>query len=468
MQESDEQRSPYEPERLLTTLRATLAGWASRAPPSRLTVAYSGGLDSTLLLTALRRLALDVPLRAAHVDHGLHADAPRWREHCAAQAAALGVELVGVVVEVDRASGQGVEAAARDVRYRALAELLAPGEWLLTAHHADDQLETLLLRLARGTGVRGLRGIIAFGPFGGGSLGRPLLECTRADIRAQALAWGLSWLEDPSNREARHDRNYLRLHVLPQLRERWPAVARHAVRLAAQMSEAEQLLEAVAAADAKALEAPWCVPRAVLAGLDAARQRSLLRYLLRRVGLGVPSAPKIDELRNALLTARAGSHPLVRWAGGEGRVFRGCLHLCASLPPESSADSEASVTPTRSWSGPEGVVALARTDGPDGLPESWLDAGLTLRFRGGGERLRPRGRRHHRSLKQLFQEAGVVPWMRSRVPLLYRGAALVAVGDLWVTADVESAAPSEPRWCVRWSAHPPVTAPAASVASRDP
>ena len=166
------------------------------------------------------------------------------------------------------------------------ASCLAPGEWLLTAHHGDDQLETLLLRLMRGTGVRGLRGIIAFGPFGAGELGRPLLDFTRAQLHAQALAWDLSWIEDPSNREPRQDRNYLRLHVLPALLARWPEAAQRATRLAEQMGDAERLLDALAAEDARPLAAPWHVPHAVLAALEPARQRNLLRYSLRAVGLG--------------------------------------------------------------------------------------------------------------------------------------------------------------------------------------
>ena len=240
-------RTPTLPQadELTTALRAVLDAWASpfgdhqgsspRLPP-RLTVAFSGGLDSTVLLAALCRLGLAASVRAVHVDHGLHPESAQWSAHCAATAAAFGAEFAAVRVAVDRASRQGLEAAAREVRYRALGELLAPGEWLLTAHHGDDQLETLLLRLLRGTGVRGLRGIIAFGPFAAGSLGRPLLKFTREQLRAQALAWNLPWLEDPSNREPRHDRNYLRLQVLPALLARWPEAAHSAERLAEQMT----------------------------------------------------------------------------------------------------------------------------------------------------------------------------------------------------------------------------------------
>jgi tRNA(Ile)-lysidine synthase len=139
-------------------------------------------------------------------------------------------------------------------------------------------------------------------------------------------------------------------------------------------------------------------------------------------------------------------------------VFRQQLHLLAALPSASAPDYRAELG-RGGWSGPEGVVAFAPARDAGGLPESWLERDLTLRFRGGGERFRPRGRDHHRSLKHLFQEAGVVPWMRDRIPLLYRSDALVAIGDMWITADADAAPSDEPRWRVEWTAHAPATAP---------
>jgi tRNA(Ile)-lysidine synthase len=450
---------PGEPDLFAAKLRAVLAGWASLHPPSGVTVAFSGGLDSTVLLAALCGLELPARLRVAHVDHGLHPRSGEWSEHCAGVAAAFGVEFAGVRVAVDRASGEGLEAAARAARYRALGELLLPGEWLLTAHHADDQLETLLLRLLRGTGVRGLRGIIAFAPFRAGWLGRPLLDVTREELRAEAAARKLAWLEDPSNAEPRHDRNYLRLEVLPALRARWPAAAHHAERLAEQASDAERLLEAVAGDDARALAEPWHVPRAVLAALEPARQRNLLRHLLRVVELGAPSARKIEELREALLEADSESRARVRWPSGEGRLFRQALYLLAPLPPPSPRDTAARIGVGTPWMGPEGRVELTPAQDGRGLAQSWIERGLTLRFRAGGERFRPHGREHRHSLKHLFQEEGVVPWMRERVPLLYRGEELAAIGDLWIGADAGEALASEPRWSVRWTQHPTLRAP---------
>jgi tRNA(Ile)-lysidine synthase len=453
----DDAKERYAAAPFLTALRAAIEHWPEPPVPPRFLVAFSGGVDSTVLLAALARMNLGARLRAAHVDHGLNPDSAAWAARCADVAAGLHVACETVRVTVRDIAEQGLEAAARDARYRALGALLAPGEVLLTAHHADDQLETLLLRFMRGSGVRGLRGIIAFGPLGGGYLGRPLLAFTREQLRAQALDWNLRWIEDPANREPRHDRNFLRLKVLPQLRARWPAATLQAGRLAGQMADAESILDAVAAQDAAGLEDPARVPRATLAALDPARQRNLLRHLLRRAGLGVPSAVKIEELRHALLDARADAQPLVRWPGGEGRVFRRRLHLLAGLPAASPRDYVARLGPRGPWSGPEGAVAFERVAAEPGLPEAWLDEGLTLKFRAGGEDFLPLGRRHRQPLKRWLQEAAILPWMRGRIPLLYRGAQLVAVGDLWLAAETRAVDATEPRWRVHWTGHPPLT-----------
>jgi len=446
-------RSVTEP--FLARLAAVLASWPAPETGARVTVAFSGGLDSTVLLVALARLRLGAPLRAVHVDHGLHADSAAWSAHCSAVAAEVGVSFLGIRAVVERGAGLGLEAAAREARYAALAQGMTAGEVVLTAHHGDDQLETVLLRTLRGTGVRGLQGIRQRVPFGSGSLARPLLGWTRAELRERALAWGLRWLEDPANRDPRHDRSFLRTEVVPRLVARWPAAARSAQRLTEQMGDAERILEEVAARDAEPLADPRRLPRAVLAALDAPRQRNLLRHLLGRVGFDPLNAAKIDELRTALLDARRDAQPRVRWPGGEGRVYRSHLYLMRSLPDPSPEGYRAGMDARNPWLGPEGDLRFEPAASEPGLPESWLDAGLELRFRTGGEDFRPLDRAHGQPLKRWFQEAAIVPWMRSRIPLLYRGDRLVAVGDLWL-ADETRAAAREPRWRVSWSNHPPL------------
>ncbi len=447
-------RSPAEP--LVARVRAAIERWPQPADGARVVVAFSGGVDSTVLLATLARLKLRAPLCAAHVDHGLHPDSPLWSAHCEATARALGVELVTVRVAVERRARSGLEAAAREARYAALADLLSAGDVLLTAHHGDDQLETVLLRLVRGSGVRGLRAIRERMPFGRGWLARPLLGASRAEIVAQARAWNLRWLEDPANASLEHDRNFLRAAVVPRLLERWPAAARSAQRLAEQMADAEEILTEVAARDSAQIEDPSRVPRAALEPLDPARQRNLLRHLVREAGFEPPSALKVEELRAALLGVRRDAQPRIRWAGVDARVFRAHLYLMAALPAASARGFAAPVDKRGRWTGPEGELQFEPLGVGPGLPESWLDEGLTLRFRGGGEIFKPLAHAHNRSLKHWLQEAAIVPWMRARIPLLYRRDDLVAVGDLWV-ADGTRAAGDEPRWGVVWSNHPPLT-----------
>ncbi|HJT96837.1 MAG TPA: tRNA lysidine(34) synthetase TilS, partial [Rhodanobacteraceae bacterium] len=193
---------------LAGTLDAALAG----APPGAVCVGYSGGLDSTVLLHALAAssAARARSLRALHVDHGLHADSAAWADHCRTFAATLAVPLDVVRVAVGTTRGQGLEAAARNARYAAFEAALAPGELVALAHHRDDQTETVLLKLLRGAGPEGLAGMRALRPLGPGHLWRPLLDVPRDALRDYAQMHGLAFLDDPSNADTRHARNFLR------------------------------------------------------------------------------------------------------------------------------------------------------------------------------------------------------------------------------------------------------------------
>lgn len=413
-----------------------------------------------MLLAAATRLLPAGSLRALHVDHALHADSAEWERRCAGAAARLGVAYRSLRVAVEPARGTGLEAAARAARYAALARLLEPGETLLTAHHADDQLETLLLRLLRGTGVRGLRGVLPRAPFGPGFLARPLLGFTRAELRAQAERWGLDWLEDPSNRCLQFDRNYLRAAVLPALRARWPRAAQTAVRLGAAAEDAEQILAEAARADLEAAGGAARPAAAALAALGAARQRNALRAAIDSAGLPSPTSRQLEVLRASLAVSRADACTEVRWPGAEARIYRGRLYLLAPRAPASGAGRGARVSATEAWEGPEGRLALvpATAAAPPEvvLPDVLAREGLELEFRAGGERFVPAGARHRRKLKQWFQEQGIVPWMRERIPLLYWRGRLVAVADLAVASDLPAASPGEPGWRVRWDGHPPL------------
>ena len=440
-------------ETILEKIECALAAISVPEAPGRIAVAFSGGLDSTVLLAAMANLRPRAGLRALHVDHGLQVDSAAWSEHCRLVAADLGVEFDSRRVTVDTRSGESAEAAAREARYAALRQMLLPDELLMTAHHRDDQLETVLLRLFRGAGVRGLRGIELHSRSRGIRLARPLLAVTREEIRAAADTWGLRWLDDPTNSESSFDRNYLRLDVIPLLKARWPGVATTASRAAQQMGAAQKILDSVACGDSTGFDAPDRLSQSALLELPPERRANVLRYSIRRSHLPNPTAVQLSELMSAIDVLRPDAETQVVWPGAEARVFRGVLYLFAPMAPESGPDYEGRLARDSAWRGPEGCIELHRTSG-EGLPDSWVRQGLTVRFRAGGERFKPLHDAHSRSLKKWLQVEGVVPWMRSRIPLLYRGSSLVAVGDLVISDDVRQAESDGPAWAVSWSDHP--------------
>ncbi|HEY8508783.1 MAG TPA: tRNA lysidine(34) synthetase TilS, partial [Steroidobacteraceae bacterium] len=241
--------APFGPE----WLQGKLATLLPDLPRAHLCVALSGGVDSSVLLAALAEgKQTRRNLRAIHIEHGLHPDAPRWSAHCSALAKKLGVPLEVHRIRVTHTRGTSLEESARRARYALLESLLRRDEVLLTAHHADDQLETVLLQLLRGAGLPGLAAMADIAPFGPGWLARPLLSRTRAEIETWARAHDLEWVEDETNADERFDRNYLRRRVLPLLRERWPGAAAAVSRSARHAAEAQRLLEALARADVEA------------------------------------------------------------------------------------------------------------------------------------------------------------------------------------------------------------------------
>jgi tRNA(Ile)-lysidine synthase len=421
------------------------------APDSRCMVAFSGGLDSTFLLHALVRLGFGARLTAMHVDHGLHADSSAWSARCRQVAADLGVRFLTRRISVVTEGGAGVEGAARHARYAALADALAAGEWLMTAHHADDQLETLLYRLVRGTGVRGLRGIAESERFAKGRIGRPLLPFTRSQIQAWAQEWQLTWIDDPSNADRRFDRNYLRADVLPLLSRRWPGAAAAAVRYARSASDAESILDEAARADTQVFEALDRLPVPVLERMHAPRRRNLLRHIIVTLGLPLPTARQLESIER--LCDHAPAQKSVQWPGAQARRFRDNLYLLAAHSPPSGGCTAGVLTDTQPVALPCGTLSVVPTEGP-GLPAAWLRTGLTVRCRRGGERFHPAGTLQETSLKEWMRSAGVVPWMRARIPILLYEGQIVAVGDLSLSANAQIQGADTARLRVLWEHHP--------------
>ena len=431
-----------------------LAALSREAQPARrYVIAFSGGLDSTVLLHALTAQTIDLPVLAVHIDHGLHVDSSDWSARCAQVAESFGVEFRSIRTDIDSSQSQGLEAAARDARYNEFAELITAGDWLLSAHHQDDQAETLLLNLLRGSGPAGLAGIAAIRPFANGWLARPLLEYSRNDLQKYATKHDLDWVEDPSNAEQRFDRNFLRHSVMPQLEQRWPDAVRSLQRSGRLAGEAAALLDELAAIDAATLgERMDRIDIPALCKLSPERQRNVLRYALRELQLPTPTAKHLQLVLDEVVAARKDAEPVVNWPGVAVRRYRDCLYL---LPAESAQPPKdpGRVNPQSRLTLEHGLGELRWQPGAaEGLADDLVARGLELRYRHGGEKIKLVGQSHTRKLKKLLQEAGVVPWMRDRIPLVFADGELVAVADLWLAAG----AASKPGVAVRWENRPPI------------
>lgn len=419
-----------------------------------LAVGLSGGRDSVALLAALAAAA---PARgwrlgAVHVHHGLSANADAWTDFCRELCQKLGIPLQIHHVSVPLDSGQGLEAAAREARYRIFAGLDADA--LILGHHRDDQAETLLFNLLRGSGLRGLAAMPArrLLPRPGAAplpVLRPLLDLPRAEIESWLGSQGLAWIEDESNADTRYSRNFLRREVLPLLQSRFPAAASLA-RTARLAGEAEELLAEVAAQDLAAASVDGMdgnLRVSALAQWSAPRGRNLLRHWLGRHGAPMPESQALEELWQQLLCPRPDGQ--VEWRCGQWvvRVWRGTVFL------EQEPLELASSLVFRPWQGetsvpwPWGSIHCQEVCGA-GIGARFLSAGARFQPRQGGEHLRLPGR-PNRLLKKMLQEADIPPWQRERLPLLWIGDTLAWVPGLGIAAEF-SCPEGAAGWGLEW------------------
>lgn len=394
-------------------------------------VAYSGGMDSHLLLHRVAYLAANTHrVRALHINHQLQAEAAQWVDHCQRQARALDVAFTAVNVAVDRQHPQGLEAAARAARYAAFEQHLGEGDSLLLAQHQDDQTETLLLQLFRGAGLAGLSSMPSLRPLGLGQIIRPWLDISHAALAEQAHALKLQWVDDPSNGDARFDRNFLRQLVLPQLRERWPGLDKAVARSRRHIAVAHTQLQVQAEQDLASVRLGGCLDSCALQALPCERALTVIRAWLSEQSVSAPSEAQLLRVWCEVLPARPDAQAQVNWCEGSLRGYRHRLYFVAPEPLIQEGVFH--------WPLAEAVLRL-----PDGRQLCLADfappgvrasetAQISVRFRVGGERLKPTGRSGHRSLKQLWQEADVPPWQRASTPLLYFDEQLVAVFGLAV------------------------------------
>ena len=419
----------------------------------RYVIAFSGGADSLALAHAMIRLSPrfdGVALLALHVDHQLQPEAGEWVAHCQEVCRQLSLSLQVSQVSVASPVGRSLEEQARIARYQALREALEPGDVVLTAHHRDDQAETVMLRLLRGSGPRGLAAMPSLARFGLGWLARPLLGVSGASLRQYSHSTGLRWVEDASNLDTRHDRNFLRHEIFPTLRKRWPGMARTFARAARHLAASEEVLAEIAAEDLERVRRSGenLLDCDRLSEMSDQRARMVIRAWLEASGFALPSAKHCHQILAEVVGSRPDRVPLVAWGGVEVRRFRGALYA-RKRPRYDDRNWALRWRPPAALQLPHGRLQVESST-QMGLRKASLEhATVVVRLRRGGERIKLND--CHRSLKNLFQESGVPPWERDTLPLVFADEVLIAVADRWTHADYRPGA-GEPGWRVCW--HP--------------
>ncbi|CAM2770274.1 tRNA lysidine(34) synthetase TilS [Vibrio rarus] len=404
---------------------------------AKLVVALSGGLDSRVMLHCLGRFKVQNPqidVRAVHVHHGLSEHAQQWAERCQYWCELTDIPFFVEYASLDLTSKQSLEAQAREARYQLLAKHVSKNDLLLTAQHADDQLETLLLALKRGSGPKGLAAMGACSAFFDGWLVRPFLSLRRQQLGDYAQQYELQWVEDESNQDTQFDRNFLRHDVIPVLSARWPEIQRNALRSAQLCFEQEQLLDELLEPHyQQALNADNSLCAQKLCEVSAAIRHRLLRRWFASSGYSMPSQKQLKLVYQEVLKAGQDANPKLIIGKVSVRRYQQRIYLVEpqQLPlnwQTSLRLGEKSELPALLGSVTlgEGLVDGMPIRAPEGDERVWVHcnpSGLTAH---------PEGRSGSRKLKKLFQEYHIPPWKRSLIPILMYNEKVVAVGDVFV------------------------------------
>ena len=426
--------------------------------PNKLVLGYSGGLDSRVLLQVLHELKnrylAEYELVAIHVNHGLQKGANEWQLHCQHIAETLDIGFFSQTVQIDIETSASIEELARNARYEVFTRYLKKGDVLCLAHHQEDQAETFLLRLLRGSGSFGLSSMQASSHREDNIILRPMLNISKKLLKAYAEEHNLQWIEDPSNLDLDIDRNYLRHRIMPLLEQRWENISQRFSRSAELNAEATKLLDVLAVQDlapvCKNIENPPLTKKQVLdisglKNLEYERCMNVIRYWLRSLDLPLPSRVKLKQINNEILRAADDGEPCVNWAGVEIRRFRNHLYAMEPLPAIdgkkiASWDLQKPFKLANGLGELSSTVVDSTVEDSAGLRKAESGENISVRYRQGGERCKPAGRSGSQTLKKLFQEYNIPPWERHLTPLIYYNDQLVAVPGKWVCEgfDVQS------------------------------
>jgi tRNA(Ile)-lysidine synthase len=408
----------------------------------RVVIGFSGGVDSRVLLhlAALYRAQHpNLELLAVHVHHGLSQYADQWLEQCQSWAKTEQIPFVAEHVSLDLESGDSVEQLARDARYRALASHVKMDDVLLTGQHLDDQTETFLLALKRGSGPKGLSSMALSAPFASGKLLRPLLDVSRSDIEHFAQTQQLTWLEDDSNQDTRFDRNFLRHQVVPVIKERWPSFNKAVRRSARLCAKQEQLLAELLKPELEAcLNSFQGIEIDTLSRSSALKRDQLLRMWLEAQTSVLPSEIQLQQLWNDVALAKPDANPNLVLTSGSIRRFKSHLYWVALQQDVAQWSKTLTIQAPVLLPDSLGELTLVNSIGHNSLMtlnREALIGPLVVIFEPEGLSAHPYGRAGSRKLKKLFQEYQIPSWQRRRTPILMMGDKVVAVANLFVDKD---------------------------------
>jgi tRNA(Ile)-lysidine synthase len=383
-------------------------------------LAFSGGLDSTVLLHLLLniRSLYPIKLRVIHIHHGLSENASAWAEHCEKLCSDFSIDCTVMRIDAKSTVGESPEEVARERRYAVFQSLMQPQDILLTAHHQDDQAETILLQLFRGAGPKGLAAMSPLIKWASGFLARPLLAFSRSELQAYAEHYQLQWIDDESNNNLNFTRNFIRHEVLALLKKRWPSIQKTLSRTAEHCAEAQQLIENFSQQDLTHCRGsqPNTLSVKKILAFDVSRQRQVIRLWLQQHNFPIPSTRKMQHILHDLLQARVDKTPHITWGQVELRRYRDDIYVMKQLEKYDNSirlfwdfKQPLSLPNAMTLNATPVVGQGLRADVPS----------VSVQFRQGSEACRLPGRKHHHLLKNLFQEWGVPTWERDRVPLLF-------------------------------------------------
>ena len=410
----------------------------------RIGIALSGGLDSSVLLNIMaNEPMLKDRITALHVNHNINTDADRWEEFCSEQSRKLGIPFQSLKLnKTDNSS----EDYLRSKRQEFFRQWGGDQDLIVTAHHLDDQVETILFRIFRGTGIKGIKGINQFSTIDGVNFFRPFLDMKKHDLKEYALKNNVPWVEDDSNEESNFSRNKIRNLILPSIRETWSSIDKAMIKLSKDADKSKQILDEIAQDDySSTFSTHGLIKLTRINALSKPRKENLIYYWLVNINGLKTNFAQIDQIYTYLdreLVGPATFH--FKTIEGESDV----QIIINSKEIRIMKDDHKTKLPkdlNLEWNLKDnikissGELSVVESLGK-GLSTRYLKEGAIIKARVGGERCKPYGRKKSQKIKNLFQEYDIPDWKREQIPLIYINDKIAAVGDLWVCEDFHTPA----------------------------